>query len=515
MAIFTRAKSRLDGWLNRAFAERVVLAFGVEDPQLPQWLESAGVETYEVYFKSEEILQRIGGKPSGVVGVYTGLSQIKMSSGDILFVEGEALRCLSQYSLFKQCELVFVRPHGWRQVAYLLARLAYYFLSKRRLAFNSPAVLNLPGGAWGGAVVRHTASKRKKDSARIYLPKQWGYADLFAELAKSNINYVVLRWWEKIPNIPINHDLDILVDDAHYDYFFNRIDAGADGLRAVDVYNVSGVNYSPLTVTYYEPENARAILQSAVDGPCGCKTPAPLQAFMALAYHALYHKGFLAGLASAHRPDNLKAQGKFYRTLSQSVVDLKIETMLDMESLAVYLESAGWQPTREKLARLSLRNDWIKAHFFGTSFASRSSKYINVFVLREECKQFAAADTAMQLIKDAGFEILASFPLLPDQQKRIAEKARGGNWADGTLPIELVVVADEHPQWVSEDERARAGYEFLDNKRMHCKLAIRKTLDKAHKTKANWLHGCDNTAEAMDYIKEVASADDIQQILKT
>ena len=349
--------------------------------------------------------------------------------------------------------------------------------------------------------VRRTAAKIKNNQARIFLPNTWTYEDLFTQLNNNNINYVVLRWWEKLPNISINSDVDILVADEHKQRIVDITNAKNLSPRAVDVYTVSGIEYSRENVTYYEPEKARDILKSAISDPSGYKIPAPRQAFMALAYHALYHKGFYSELTSQYR--SIENGGKFYNALKKQAGELNISVAINMEAIDAYLAEKNWRPPTDKLARLSLRNDWARLHFFDRiTTLNPDNKYIGAFILRQECIKHNACDLILQLIKKAGLKIINVQPIADDKITPFAEKMRGGNWKDGGLPAMLVVVKDNNPQ-IAEHKQTDGS--FLDNNKMKCKIAIRQTLDKKYGTRKNsWLHGCDNIYESKEYIQQIA-----------
>src|SRR3989304_6908853 len=50
-------------------------------------------------------------------------------------------------------------------------------------------------------------------TARRYLSPFVGMEDFFLNLNKKKIKYCILRWFEKLPNIDLKEDWDILVDD--------------------------------------------------------------------------------------------------------------------------------------------------------------------------------------------------------------------------------------------------------------------------------------------------------------
>src|SRR5690554_3153675 len=58
---------------------------------------------------------------------------------------------------------------------------------------------------------------KPQKSPRVYIKKGIGRMEFFEILHNRKINYVLLRWWEDLPEIPEGEDLDILVRDEHRD----------------------------------------------------------------------------------------------------------------------------------------------------------------------------------------------------------------------------------------------------------------------------------------------------------
>src|SRR5690606_15250572 len=54
-------------------------------------------------------------------------------------------------------------------------------------------------------------------SPRVYIRKGIGRMEFFEILHQRKIDYVLLRWWEDLPEIPEGEDMDILIKDEHRD----------------------------------------------------------------------------------------------------------------------------------------------------------------------------------------------------------------------------------------------------------------------------------------------------------
>src|SRR4051794_3859061 len=134
-------------------------------------------------------------------------------------------------------------------------------------------------------------------------PRRWfspvlGVGGLLHLLTEAEVRYVVLRWFDDLPNLPPGEDLDLLIDDADLP-MVDRIFADRPGTEPCDVYTVTGLPRSDLHgMAYLPPDLAAATLRDAVVMPGGFRVPAPEHAFLTLAYHAAYHKGPGCGLPS-------------------------------------------------------------------------------------------------------------------------------------------------------------------------------------------------------------------------
>lgn len=488
--------------------KRRLAAFGIETPSFISWLEAIGIEEYKVRFNSRDIVRALGERVmEKEVGVYLDPEEIRYSYGDILFVEGRAIYCLSKSASFKRYEEIYIRPHSPYQIMYSVVKFFRYVIFGYRLSLGSPPLVVADNRYWINLVVRKTTHRREKECVRIYLPVQWTYKDLFTNLNRENIPYVVLRWWEQLPCGSANQEIDILIDDDYRSYLLTLVNSKKPGSRALDIYTVSGINYPTEETTYYEPEKAREILLSAIIyPPLGCKIPSPYQAFVSLAYHALYHKGFYSGLASSYGKG--EGCGKYYDTLKRESIALGISCELSMESLDAYLASVGWRPPLEKLANLSLRNDWIRRHFFTDGklvFKRKAEKYIGAFILRRECEDYQVSNRVSQLLVDFGFKIVSRIPIAEEKVVEFSEKTRGGNWGSENPPIILIIVYDPSPQWTTVEDRKKEGNISLDNFRMRNKEKIRRILNKECGTRERpWFHGCDNIGESEECIREIA-----------
>ena len=204
---------------------------------------------------------------------------------------------------------------------------------------------------------------------RRYVPADLSVTDLFAELRRRNVRYVVLRWFENLPEVEQGEDLDMLVADEDLPLLTGLLTGGKDGIPC-DIYTVSGLRGTAYKrMAYYPPDLARSILEQAVLHPSGCKVPSPQHHFLSLAYHALYHKGPKSGLRSGLpgvRPVSAP-EHDYAATLAGLALAAGLEpasVTMGMEVLDECLNRSGWRPDTKTLASLAASNSWIRQRFF-------------------------------------------------------------------------------------------------------------------------------------------------------
>ncbi len=351
--------------------------------------------------------------------------------------------------------------------------------------------------------------------ARHYLPASMSVEAFFRELASRNVRYVVLRWFETLPDVAPGEDIDLLVADddlEKLDDLFVRSRSG----RACDVYSVTGLPGSDFRkMAYYPPHLSEGVIANRVLLRGLFRVPNPPDHFLSLAYHALYHKGYRSGLASATAPPGAAAKRPdhdYGAVLGALAKDLGLSVATDMESLDAHLASQGWRPPIDMLARLALRNPWIHDRFFSKDL-SVEPRYrgIAVFLLRERALQSGRAGQVEEQLAQEGFEILEAASLGEQRRKESSLRLRGGNWGrgpwpvSGGLPARLIVAWDPRPSAV--DSRTRAKYPLLSNGRiLRAKERIRDLLmqDVPRAEQFNPLHSSDNDVQSWEYLEILA-----------
>lgn len=440
------------------------------------------------------------GIPDSIVRSYQSVLDIGWEPGDICVLDGESIKGLALgFPSASPFVLVGIRPSFvWmfgvpgllRRVAMGQVRLGGFV----KIAGRQWLLLERRGERWGNP---------------MFLSCNIGIRGLLEFLSQKNIRYVVPRFFERLPYLHREGgDLDLLVadeDEAKVREFINE----NSGTIRVDVWNVSSPAHHGLP--YFLPRVARDILESAIDGPGGSRIPAPREAFLALAYHALYHKGPEAGVPSATSGVVIRQspESDYGVILARMASDAGFPFFSNMESLDDILESAGWRPRIDTLAKIAERNEWVRERFFSNEKEGQSA--IAVFVIREEAFRLGVVEKIREVIRMAGFIIVREKRLCGEDQKRAADQLRGGTWREGLhaegdhlLPALVLVLRDPYALR-KEDPDLRGGrFKTL-------KDGLRRAFDRKH---VSLVHSTDNTAEAREYVGVCFAKEEVVAVLQ-
>jgi hypothetical protein len=431
------------------------------------------------------------------LSTYDRLSEIHHTEDEVCFLDRGALKALFiRLPVRPKYVLVRLRPRlGW--VLGLLGLI-------RRVLKGQVVVLGvckLPAGKktrmW---LVLKVANARMRSS--FTLSEEVGVAGLLDYLRDNDAEYVVLRFFEKLPQLyREGGDLDILISDKDYELLMRFLERRRGSIK-LDIWSVSGLQHSD--TPYYPPPIARKILASSIPGPGGSKVPAPHELFLSFAYHALYHKGEGAGVPSTIPgfSVNENSENDYVGILRKMARDASIDVDITMEALDEYLHNEGWRPRIDSLARITGWNKWVKQRFFTKENVKEMG--LGVFILKEETVRLGLLEPLLRAIKSEGFRVVRHKIFDEREQRHVADSLRGGNWTDGRgpgkeasfSPRAAIVVLDLHFVY-THSARAHSGpYDRIT----FLKTKMRDRFDKNfHKEKISLIHSTDNTNEAWEY----------------
>lgn len=346
---------------------------------------------------------------------------------------------------------------------------------------------------------------------RHYLSPVLGVRGFIDRLAAEQIDYVVLRWFEQLPDVAEGEDLDVLVADADLARV-RALLAEEPGTIPVDIYSETGLPGSDFrSASYYPPALARRLLETAVTHSSGCRVPAPPEHLCSLAYHAVYHKGFQSGL----RSDQPGASGPEsdpdhdYRAVLADLARAQGVPLVDsLEGVDDFLAARGWRPPADTLRRLAPANEWIKGRLGELQDGESELPEPTVFLIRERTLAILELGDVTGALTDLGFEVLHVAELDDDARRRCEDQARGGNWGQGPFPASgggprvLIFAVHYGPRQPPPPVRERYprltnGDVLLAKNRIRYLVAAR--LSPAQRF--NPVHSSDDEGEAWEYLQ--------------
>jgi hypothetical protein len=347
---------------------------------------------------------------------------------------------------------------------------------------------------------------------RMYLKRGLTVQDFLAALNQANVSYVVLRWFEELPDVRHGEDIDILVDDTDLALIRSFCVAFDNNNQKMDIYSVTGRDNSKFHGTSYFPQHmAEKLLAESTLLNETVKVPSDKMYLASFIYHLVVHKGEAAGL-----PCSIERNGEVsyiadhdYLTDLKSMFALhKIDSVdLTFEGLLCYLQDNNWLPEFDTLSLLARDNQWLREKLEGQlEGRPRDKGDIIVFVLRSWVLENGFVEFIINEIKNAKLDIVSIDQLDEAEGYSISKKMRGGQWGKGPYPVGggiprvLVTCFDYTPQFIDADGQLSVGKNY--NANINLKYYIRDAVnrDQFLWNQTNCLHSADNETEARDYI---------------
>lgn len=223
----------------------------------------------------------------------------------------------------------------------------------------------LPAGLRGA--LSRLVSPPGKAHVRRYIRPEIGPDKFFRTLKERQCSYVVLRWFDMLPEIGPGEDIDLLVSDEGLPVMAAMM-AMEPGGQPCDVYSVTGADFTTFRRKPYYPQNlAQQVLGRAVWHKGLFRVPCPEDYFWSLAYHAVYHKGPSSGLrpAPAEKPFLENPDHDYEAVLATLARDAGLPADMSLTALDQLLASRGFRPDAATLDRLKNGNEWLRQQFFG------------------------------------------------------------------------------------------------------------------------------------------------------
>ncbi len=437
------------------------------------------------------------------------------NNADVLILSGSKMRSVWKYRYVRHAQWVaWPCRLGLLPIIALLGCLCHMLTGR----YSRPQIVTLTTPTGKKRRLLATRVRRPKcchSKSLHFIPHKPGLAGLFREFDRQGVQYAVLRWFDSLPDIEPDEDVDMLVADRSLDDALRIFDS-LPGILPCDLYSESGLARSAYCGTpYYPLQAARRILNGAIRHNDLCMVPNPWDYFHSLAYHAVYHKGTRSNLSRAGT--GLAPKGKpehdYAGILGGMARRLGINVEMSLEGLHAYLQETGWGPSPEMLARLAVacsKNSWLQL-LSGRLARHLDDQGLAVFILRQEAVRQGYQDQIIDMVQRSGFEILATKSLTPAEVEFSAARIRGGNWdaggpfdLTGGDPAVAVIAYDHDPLPLNWKQRRR--FPKRTNARIFVKEAIRDAIiaQLPSRQSFNALHSSDNAPEAWHMIEILA-----------
>lgn len=348
---------------------------------------------------------------------------------------------------------------------------------------------------------------------RHYLSPLVKIEDFFQFLREQNIKYSLLRWFDDLPEVKSNEDIDLLVDDDALEKLHSLIDV-RPGTIPFDIYSKTGKPGSDFqSMPYYILSLAEKALNETILFKNKYKAPTQENYFYLLAYHSVFHKGEDSGLLSKKFDINIndKPDHDYLSYLKRiaSEVNLYVQDFT-LEGLHALLESKGFAPPIDTLYKLSINNQYLKSYLKDYHINSEyptKFKGLVCFVAREKIIENGLLDDLKKYIQKEGFTILKVKKLEDLYKINFTKKVRGGNWNQGPWPMSggfpavIIVALDVYPvDPIPDDYDKHPG---ITNKRIKNKTEIRDFINLCLSDESKWfngVHSSDNEIQAVEYL---------------
>ncbi len=480
--------------LEEFIKNKNVSFFGYKNKNIPDILKNKDQGLLRFFIRKETHNSNLEREYS--FSEYEKLLDIAENAGEICFFDHDALKVFL-IGFPRQTNFVFVR---------LVPRLSWFFalpglvrrIFKKRLKIRGVVRLQVANGYQRWVVIEKIVEEMVTHK-QATLSEEVGISGLIKFLNEKGVNYIVLRFFEKLPELyRKGGDLDVLVSDEDKQILFDFVDKNP-GAIPVDIYTASDPMYK--MVSYYPPPIAKKMLKDSIIGPGGARVPNPKDAFLNMAYHCTYHKGFGSGVPSSlHDYEFFREPDNDYKAkLAEMAKAFNLSITITLEDLDEYLNSEGWRPKRDTLAKLVHDNEWIKKRFF--SEANEDEVGLGVFILKENAFEMGVVDKVLDLIRKEKVAILKHKRLSGDEKKHVADHLRGGNWTEGRsyegsksfMPGMTLVVLD----LLFHHFDGKGKYSDEYNRLRALKNKIRSSFDSGD---VSIVHATDNTEEAWEYV---------------
>ena len=416
-------------------------------------------------------------------------------------------------------DLILFMPSKIIDRASFLPLWAYKLARKKKWDFRFETFSDSSGKAQTGIVFKRGHQKEK--AARQYLSPELGLQNFFELLNERELNYVILRWFDELPFLDLDEDVDLLISDDHIEKVRDLLNERV-GILPFDIYSVGGLPGSNFkNIAYYPPYIAETILDQRELWNTKYFVPSKRHHFLSLMYHAVYHKGEKSGIPAKSGgvvkkiPQDHDYPGILQQLASETGMALE---EISLESFHHLLEEEGWAPSTDTIRKLiGVSGNWLESVIKSSEHNFDKDGELMVFVVREWAEERQLTPKVIDWFERNGLCLIRAITLDEEQKRNAAQSMRGGNWGQGPWavsggkPSTLLIMYDYHPKPLTA--KMKKKYPHVSNEHYLLKEQLRSEINfsLSKEERANPLHSADDEIEALDYISAVAP-DLIQEI---
>jgi len=466
--------------LRESLNQGMVLLYGYENKHLPDMVKA---KTDKVFVYTRNPNNLTSRNYSDIVRKYNSTQDIGWNKADLIFLDNEAIK-----------GMVIGYPSSTPFVLVALDRQRYWLWLIigiiRRVVNKQVRIQKVIRVKHGQSSRLWMVLKSQNEASGFSISRDVGIEGLLNYLNSENINYVVLRFYQKLPQLyRKGGDLDLLVSDEDQGRVKNFVKKKSGSIR-IDIWSVSEPSFNGISC--YLPRLAEQILMNSIAGPANSRIPNKKDSMLSLIYHALYHKGINSGIPSTTKKiESIKLpKNDYIAEIQKMAKELNIEIGSTMEELDEYLCKEGWRPKIDTLSKIAQWNEWVKVRFF--SDINKRKFPISIFILRQKVISTKSLDTIKKFIKDNEFDILKSTLLTGATRENAILHLRGGTWKDAMFTEETVEFEPAYAMIVV-DNHSNSHIRFVN-----LKNKIREKFDKSPGPSV--VHSTDEEVEFWDYV---------------
>lgn len=347
-------------------------------------------------------------------------------------------------------------------------------------------------------------------SPRVYIKEGISRMDFFGILHDRNVEYVLLRWWQNLPEIPEGEDMDILIKDEHRDRIDDLLVFYDNGTNLkCDFYTIAGSKYgSRRNLPYFQSNLAHTLIETRVLYR-GVYVPSAFAYFASLAYHAVFHKGFNSGLPGFQEKPT-EVEHDYTMILKEESLKLGLNITMTVQGVFNWLKEQNFAPaddTLSKLVELKPELGFLQKSLYSDA---RGGDFL-VYMVRERLVKDGLLMDFKDFLEDKfQFDVIDVRNLNSEEKNLCKTQIRGGKWDKGPYefsggpPAVLISAYDYHP-WPLNSIEAKRQTRMTNRNNPNAKYDFRELINSSTKMngKYNGVHSADNELDAWFYVSQL------------